>query len=119
MHKPATEGCDCDARHGRMILFVRRFGGFNERRIPVEAEIYELRRVALNDPGGGISFVDLMELEINFSTLVDRAEKQAVNLGARFFGMRGIRRQRVAHGPAGADDPARQLAAIRFPLLLN
>lgn len=100
----------------RTELLVRRLGVFRECRIAVEAEIYQLRRVTLNDLRGSVSLVDFVETEINLSTLVDRAEKKAVNPGARFFGLRGIRRQSVTHGPGGADDPARQLAAIRFPV---
>ena len=98
-------------------LLVRGLGGFNECRIPVEAEIYELRRVALNDLSGSISLVDLVELEIDFSIFVNGAEKEAINLGTRFFCMRRIRRQSITHGPASAHDPARNLAAVRFPTL--
>src|SRR5579859_4424922 len=116
MHKPATGGWIA-ASPWQDDLLVRRLGGFSECRIPVEAEIYELRRVALNDLGGSVSLVDLVEPEINLPTSVDRADKKAVNLGARFFGLRGIRRQRVTHRAASADNPARQFTTVRFPIV--
>src|SRR5882724_12723849 len=93
-------------------LFVRRLGNLIESRVLVEAEIHELRRIALADGGRSVRLLDFFKFEIDLSIGVSRSQQIAINLGARVFGARRVRRQRVTHCPGGPYDPARQFAAV-------
>ncbi len=98
------------------VLFVRRLCDFIESRVFVEAEIHELRCIALADGSRSIRLLDLFKFEINFSILMDGSQQVTINLGARFFCARRIWRQRITYRAGSPHDPARQFAAVGGPI---
>src|SRR5882724_3836470 len=88
-----------------------------EVRVLVEAKAHKVRRITLSGGVRNIFLLDLLKLEIDGAVRVDLGQQVPIDLGLGFLSPGRKRWQSITHGAGSADDPARQHATIRAPIV--